>query len=180
MRHLHNGKQYFGIHCTCSPPPKPIFTLQETENEIDRERESIFKSRQCQSNSKKLIHSSCACQFDKCYRIHQLSHTWLSSRVVNIAKRFVSIQISNFFIGVAKNSNVTKLMFTVDTRTKKTPATGKQGKKTKCITKVSKIFRRYKFVALMVNIGFVCRRKVCAARRQFHFIKCMYVCTFVP
>lgn len=38
LRHLHNGKQYFGIHCTCSPPPKPIFTLQETENEIEQER----------------------------------------------------------------------------------------------------------------------------------------------
>lgn len=43
---------------------------------------------------------------------------------------------------------------------------------------MSKIFRRYKFVALMVSVSFVCRRKVCAARRQFHFIKCICVLSY--
>lgn len=27
LRHFHNGKQYFWIHCTCSAPPKQIFAL---------------------------------------------------------------------------------------------------------------------------------------------------------
>lgn len=80
LRHLHNGKQYFWIHCTCSPPPKQIFALEKKRDRA-RATERVPKQK----------HSSCACQFDKCYRIQRLSHTWLSSLAVTVAKRFVSI-----------------------------------------------------------------------------------------
>lgn len=69
LRHLHNGKQYFWIHCTCSAPRKQIFAMEQSESpECERKKLAQFMCvliRQMLSHSRTITHmvafSCCFC-----------------------------------------------------------------------------------------------------------------------